>query len=74
VKYRKFTKANIKIIKKKIETLKSFSPFLPNIKALKGELKGRYRLRVGDYRVVFRVVKDQLLVIIVEVFPRGSGY
>ncbi len=30
----------------------------PNIKALKGELAGRYRYRVGDYRVIYRIDDD----------------
>jgi mRNA interferase RelE/StbE len=42
-----------------------------NVKALKGEGQ-RYRLRIGDWRAVFTVEADQ--VIIHDVGPRGSIY
>jgi mRNA interferase RelE/StbE len=43
-------------IKRKIELLKDFAKDMSNIKALQGEYKGLYRLRVGDYRILFDVV------------------
>lgn len=42
-----------------------------NVKALRGE-GPRYRLRVGDWRVVFTIEPDR--VIIHDVGPRGSIY
>ncbi|RDJ21795.1 type II toxin-antitoxin system RelE/ParE family toxin [Bosea caraganae] len=42
-----------------------------NVKALKGE-PGYYRLRVGDWRVVFS--EDGQVILIVRVAPRGSAY
>lgn len=42
-----------------------------NVKALKG-YRGYYRLRVGDWRVVFRRDADALFVL--EIGPRGSIY
>jgi mRNA interferase RelE/StbE len=42
-----------------------------NVKALKGS-DGRHRLRVGDWRVLFTIVADQIIVH--EVGPRGSIY
>lgn len=42
-----------------------------NVKALKGG-DDRYRLRVGDWRVLFTIEADQ--VIVHEVGPRGSIY
>ncbi|MDR1452436.1 MAG: type II toxin-antitoxin system RelE/ParE family toxin [Candidatus Margulisbacteria bacterium] len=60
------------LIKRKIELLKNFSNDLPNIKALQGEYKGLYRLRSGDYRVLFAVKEEEI--IIIDVFSRGQGY
>lgn len=31
------------------------------------EYKGYWKLRVGDYRVIYRIVKDQVLVIVAKV-------
>jgi mRNA interferase RelE/StbE len=42
-----------------------------NVKALKGEGQ-RYRLRIGDWRAVFSVEADRI--IIHDVGPRGSIY
>ena len=36
-------------------------------KPLTGEFKGLWRLRVGDYRVVYRIVKEEILVFVVKV-------
>lgn len=42
-----------------------------NVKALKGSA-GIYRLRVGDWRVVF--TEDGVVMAIIRVAPRGSAY
>ena len=42
-----------------------------NVKALKGQ-PDYFRLRVGDWRVVFR--EDGIIVDVVEIGPRGSVY
>ncbi|MFO0675293.1 MAG: type II toxin-antitoxin system RelE/ParE family toxin [Polyangiaceae bacterium] len=42
-----------------------------DIKAMKGKPAGRHRLRVGEYRVIFEV-KDNVLII--RVASRGSVY
>jgi len=36
-------------------------------KALSGELHGYWRLRVGDYRVIYRIIKDRIEVLVVKV-------
>ncbi len=36
-------------------------------KQLKGEFKLYRRLRVGDYRVVYRVYEDKILVIVIKI-------
>ena len=46
----------------------------PNIKALKGELAGRYRYRVGDYRVIYRVQNDEEVVIVLLIKHRRDAY
>lgn len=33
-----------------------------------------YRLRVGDWRVIFRRLDDELVILVVRVLPRGRAY
>ena len=43
-----------------------------NIKRLKGS--DRLRIRVGGYRVVYELVNERLIVIVIDVGPRGGIY
>jgi len=45
-----------------------------NIKRLKGELEGKYRLRVGPFRIVYIVDKSKNLIVIESIGSRGSVY
>lgn len=42
--------------------------------ALKGELRGLRRIRVGQYRVVYEVLDDQLVILVVRVAHRREAY
>jgi len=46
----------------------------PNIKALKNRLKGYYRYRIGDYRVIYRIEDDDRLVIVAMIRHRSEAY
>ena len=46
---------------------------LGDVKALKGALKGRYRLRVGKWRVFFSLDQPGSIVVI-DVDNRGQAY
>ena len=48
------------------------NPFLGY--ALKGDMRGLRRLRVGDYRVVYEVREDVLVVLVVRVAHRRDEY
>ena len=50
-------------------------PYAPNNNLTK--LQGRdaaYRLRVGDWRVLYELYDDRLVMVILEVGPRGGIY
>ncbi len=45
-----------------------------NIKALKGEFKGKFRLRTGQYRVIFQKKDDKLIITIIAIGHRKEIY
>jgi mRNA interferase RelE/StbE len=45
-----------------------------NIRALTGKLRGLIRYRVGDWRVIFRLLKEKKVVEIVAILPRSDAY
>lgn len=59
-------------IKKAVQGLKTVPP-KGDIKKLKG-LTGRYRLRVGDFRVIFLIDTHVRKVYITEILPRKEAY
>jgi len=40
------------------------------------KLQGRpgYRLRVGDWRVIYEIGKDRVVIIVMKIAPRGEVY
>jgi len=49
-------------------------PQVSGAKALSGELAGNYRIRTGDYRIVFNVSPDGQNVTIWKIGHRGGVY
>ena len=45
-----------------------------NIKALKGKHKGKFRFRINQYRVIFHIEDDKLIITIVRVGHRKEVY
>jgi mRNA interferase RelE/StbE len=45
---------------------------IPNAKKLQG--RPGYRLRVGDWRVIYEINKDQIMIIVMKIAPRGEVY
>jgi mRNA interferase RelE/StbE len=45
---------------------------IPNFKKLQ-ERPG-YRLRVGDWRVIYEINKDEVVIIVLKIAPRGEVY
>lgn len=62
-----------KLIREKIEQVAA-DPFssIPNAKKLQG--RDGYRLRVGDWRVIYEVNKKEVTIIVLKVAPRGEVY
>lgn len=54
---------------------KSDNPLLQeNVRALTGELKGDYRLRVGDWRILFTPDRQSRIIYVYAILPRGEAY
>lgn len=60
-------------IRTKLERLAA-NPAAPNnnVKSLKG--RDGYRLRVGDWRVIYTLKNNVLTVYVITIAPRGSAY
>ena len=59
-------------IRKAIDALAG-EPFPPGVKKLRGP-EGGYRIRVGDYRVIYDVQHERLIVLVVRVAHRREAY
>ena len=61
--YRKINNPFKDQIKIKVDELCNFNSETKNVKMLKGEFKGLYRLRVGDYRIIFKTQNESIIII-----------
>lgn len=59
-------------IRKAIRTLAN-DPRPRGYKKLSGH-KNLYRIRVGDWRISYAIEEDRLIVLVLEVSPRGDAY
>ncbi len=50
------------------------NPRPPQAKALQEPWKGHFRLRVGDYRILYTTEDDRLLVLVVKIGEREGVY
>ncbi len=62
-----------KSIKRAIEERLTVDPILFG-KPLKGEWKGCYRLRAGDYRIIYEVNELKIIVLIIKIGNRDDVY
>jgi mRNA interferase RelE/StbE len=46
----------------------------PKVRALTGDLKKYFRLRVGSYRVIFALLNEEKIIAVVNIVPRGDAY
>lgn len=60
-------------IERVIEDLPN-NPYPVNSKPLQGKLKEYLRVRVGDFRVIYTIEKEELIILIVAIGSRGDIY
>ena len=72
-----YQQANVPLAKKLNKCFENLTenPYRhPNIKSLTGRLKGRWRYRVGNFRVIYKIDESEKLVTILLIASRGNIY
>lgn len=61
------------LIRKKLDKVAKdpFAP-IPNANKLQGRFG--YRLRVGDWRVIYEINNDEVVILVLKIAPRGEVY
>ena len=74
--YSKLDKPTKKRIKNSLLDLESeVNPFThKNVRQLTGKLKGDYRLRVGDWRILFTPDFEEKVLYVYAILSRGKAY
>jgi mRNA interferase RelE/StbE len=70
---KKLDKSTVKKILNRIETYLSQDPKGLG-KPLKGEFQGYWRYRWGDYRVIYKISEQEILIIILRISHRKDVY
>ena len=62
-----------KTIREKLEAIAA-NPYSDHANAKKLQGRDGYRLRVGDWRVIYEIQNDELVILVLRVAPRGEVY
>lgn len=70
---RKMPRNTVRLIREKLDQLAQ-DPYAhnPNVTKLQG--RSGYRLRVGDWRVIYELEDDRLVIMVLKVAGRGGVY
>ena len=70
---RKMSRSTARLIREKLDQLAT-DPYVrhPNVTRLQG--RPGFRLRVGDWRVIYELEDDRLMVLVLKIAPRGEVY
>ncbi len=74
--YKKLSQKERLRIKDKLRELEKLeNPLIhKDVKALTGELKSFYRMRIGALRIIFALTEKTKTIAVVNLFPRSDGY
>jgi mRNA interferase RelE/StbE len=70
---RKMPRNVAKTIRGKLDQL-AVDPYAPNNNLTKLAGREGYRLRVGDWRIIYRINNDILEILVLRIAPRGEVY
>jgi mRNA interferase RelE/StbE len=69
----KMTSETAKLLRLKIEQIAE-DPFAPHSNVPKLQNREGYRLRVGDWRVIYEIQQDKVLILVLKIGLRGEVY
>jgi len=61
------------LVRQKQEQL-AVDPYAPNTNAMKLQNRSGYRLRIGDWRVIYEIQNDELVILVLKIAQRGEVY
>jgi len=61
------------LIRQKLEQV-AYDPFAEHPNARKLQNRPGYRLRVGDWRVIYEIQENTLIILVLKIAPRGEIY
>jgi len=71
--FRKLPAHICKNIKNKLIEL-SKDPYAQNNHLTKLQNRPGYRLRIGDWRVIYEIKDDEIMILVLDIAPRGGVY
>ena len=70
---RKMSRNRAQLIREKLDQLAQ-DPYVRNLNVTRLQGRSGYRLRVGDWRVIYDLEDDQLVILVLKIAPRGEVY
>jgi mRNA interferase RelE/StbE len=70
---RKLDERQKKLIRRKIDVVLAVNPKEVG-KPLRGQFKGYWRYRIGDYRIIYRISDEEILIVIIRIGHRKNIY
>ena len=70
---RRMPKNIANLIREKIDTI-ALEPYAPHNNVTKLVGRPGYRLRIGDWRVIYELQDAQLVMLVIKIGPRGEVY
>ncbi len=70
---KKIDRSILKRIFKALQDL-SINPFPTGFKKLKGQTEEKYRIRVGDYRIIYTIRNGELIILVLTIGHRKDIY
>ena len=69
----KMSRNTARLIREKLDQLAQ-DPYArnPNLTRLQG--RPGYRLRVGDWQIIYEIENDRLVILVLKIAPRGGAY